>query len=81
MTAHKRIQEVEAQVVSQGEVLVEIWARVDRLGEMVDLVVLEVVEVQVAVASEEALVVETVLVGVLEAEVLAAADIDNLSNI
>ena len=81
MTAHKRIQELEAQVVDQGAVLVGTWARVDRLGGMVDLVVLEVVEVQVAVASEEALVVETVLVGVLEAEVLAAADTDNLSNI
>jgi len=63
---------------------------VGRLGGMVDLVVLEVVEVQVAVASEEALVVEAVLVVVPEAEVLAeealaavvpVAEEDNLSNI
>jgi hypothetical protein len=60
-------------VIDQKPVLVEIRAKVDHLGGMVDLVVLEVVEVQAGVASEEALVVEAVLeVEVPVGEALAA---------
>jgi hypothetical protein len=77
VTAHKRIQEVEARVVGQETILVGAWARVDRLGDTVDMVSLEVLEMQAGVASGEALEVEA-------EEVLAAAVVgeeDNPSNI
>jgi hypothetical protein len=81
VTVHKRIQEVVAQVVHQEAVLVGMWARVDRLGDIVDLVTLEVVEVQAVVASEEALGVEVVRAVAVLAVAVPVGEEDNLSNI